>query len=227
MMDKRLKEIRERLNNIRKGKWSKYGIGALINYGKKYCGMWDADERPDGKTHIVPMYDEDAEFISNAPTDIQFLLDFIEGQQRKLEDRLENQTNACLMCDKMDAAMLESNNNSLKSSIIQKNEVIQSMTNDAKKHQEEIRTLKHKLKISNGIVDKYQKEIIPGFRDRADQAEKRELVLRDFIDTEFCTNFKTLHQKSTICHHPDAGECGKYHECRALDEALKQEVVNG
>lgn len=68
---------------------------------------------------------------------------------------------------------------------------------------------------------------VPYLLDELQRSLDRERALRNFIDIEFCTNFKTLHQKSTICHHPDAGECDKYHECRALDKILKQEVVDG
>ena len=94
MMDKRLQEIRDRLGKIRLGEWSKYGISALINYGKKHCGMWDISERRDGETHVMPLYDEDADFIANTPTDIKFLLDELDQAQdreRVLRDFIDAQ----------------------------------------------------------------------------------------------------------------------------------------
>lgn len=54
----------------------------------------------------------------------------------------------------------------------------------------------------------------------------RERVLREaqlkFMNN-YCSNFKTLHQYSTVCHPPDDGQCGSYDACRDLDKELGQE----
>jgi len=134
-MQDRLQEIRNRLSKIRKGNWSKVGIVALINYGKKYCGAWDRSERTDGKTHDMPLYDEDADFIANAPSDVEYLLGIIDGLQRQQEDRLEEH-------DKI---------------IVER------------------KLLQRKLKNANRIVDEYQNEIVPGFREMLEKT-KQELI---------------------------------------------------
>ena len=170
-MQARLQEIRDRLGKIRPGEWSKYGISALINYGKKHCGMWDISERRDGETHVMPLYDEDADLIANSPADIKFLLDALDQSQ------------------------------------------------------EENKLLQRKFSNLNKIVDEYQNELIPNYRSRAEQSQDRERVLRDFIDAQFCQNFKK-YGKSTMCHHPDNGLCDKYYDCKALNEALKEDKPN-
>jgi hypothetical protein len=63
------------------------------------------------------------------------------------------------------------------------------------------------------------------------QSQDRERVLRDtflkFMDNSFCSNFKTLYQRSTVCNPPDEGQCDNYDACRELDKALNQEANNG
>lgn len=51
--------------------------------------------------------------------------------------------------------------------------------------------LRAKLEIANKIIDEYQKQIIPGFRERAEKAEKDVAKLRQQIEKmKNCLNCK-------------------------------------
>lgn len=114
MTKEKLAEIRERLGKITHGPWKGHWKGNTV---KSHC-VWSVADQKNVCSSISPKTGN-ADFIANSPADIQFLLDFIDGQQRQLEDRLEDQTDACLMCDKLDMVVLESENEGLKQQLQQ------------------------------------------------------------------------------------------------------------